>query len=329
MADCPSQTAVPLLSVILTAYRGAAFLDAAFEKIAEIRPKLNGANLEIVAVDDGSDDDSYQIILKNQDRYPGLIRAVRLARNYGAMTALQAGIDHATGDCVAVVPQDLQDTPEDVVKMYHAWQGGEKFNMTYRVSREEGVLKKIPAAFYHLLFRLLTGMRNYPRGGLGIFLIDRSIADMLRAQPRRHIDIPLSIFASGPRPCMHPAHRGLPKARSNWTLAKNFKLAVDNFIGFSYLPVRFMSLVGALTALASFGFAGYVFVGKLTGWYVINQPPGWATIIVLLTFLIGMVMVMLGVIGEYLWRILDEVRAQPLYHVIERSPSSQPENGRK
>lgn len=326
MNDRPPHTAPPLLSVVLLAYRGAAFLSDAFEKIAAIQSELGGANLEIVAVDDGSDDDSYQVILENQNRHPDMIRAVRLARNYGSMTAMQAGIDYARGDCVTVVPQDLQETPESVVQMYHAWCGGEKINVTCRTSRDEGLLKKIPSASYHFLFRILSGMREYPRGGLGTFLIDRSVADILRARPGRHIDIALSVFTSGPRPRLHPVPRARPKAKSNWTLAKNFKLVVDNFIGFSYLPVRFMSLAGVLTALASFGFAGYVFVGKLTGWYVISQPPGWATIIVLLTLLIGMMMIMLGVIGEYLWRILDEVRARPLYHVIEHSPPSRPES---
>ena len=163
---------------------------------------------------------------------------------------------------------------------------------------------------------------DYPRGGLGTWLIDREVIDDVIRHPARNTDIGTRLFTMGYTRQLHPYHREEPKMKSNWTFRKNIKLVIDNFIGFSYLPVRLMSLAGVVTALAGFCFAGYVFLGKVfPDWYTINQPPGWATIVVLLMFTAGMLMLMLmlGVIGEYLWRILDCVRGEPMYRVEEAS----------
>ena len=305
-----------MLSLIITVYRGSSVLDDTIVQLLELEKQLPNATMEIIAIDDGSDDDSFDVILRNQQKYPNKIRAIRFSKNYGPMAVAQAGIEYARGDCVAVVSQDLQDPPESIVEMFAAWRAGDKVNMTYRIARDEPPFKKLLARSYHFIFRTLTGV-NYPHGGLGIFLIDRQIADEIKHNPENHTDILLRIFSMGSRPRLHPAPRLPPKLKSNWTFTKNIKLVIDNFIGFSYLPVRLMSLMGIVVALASFAFAGYVFLGKLTGWYPINQPPGWATIVVLLTFLIGLVMLMLGIIGEYLWRILDKVRGRPMFRVEE------------
>ena len=306
-----------LLSIVIPVYRGATILDDTFARLMAMEKELpGGAQIEIIAVDDGSDDNSFAIILQNQKRFVGKIRALRLSRNYGAIAALQAGLDCARGDCVASVPQDLQEPPELFLRMFGAWCDGIKINIGFRESRTEAPAKKFFAALYHKIFQLLV-VSDYPRGGLCAFLVDRQIADELRRHPEKNTDPATRLFLMGYSRRLHAYHRCAPPLKSNWTFAKNIKLVIDNFIGFSYLPVRLMSLCGIVVALASFGFAGYVFVGKLSGWYPINQPPGWATIIVLLTFLLGMVMTMLGVIGEYLWRILDRVRAEPIYRIAE------------
>ena len=283
-----------------------------------------GAQVEIIAVDDGSDDGSFAKILENQKRFPGKIRALRLSRNYGGIAASLAGIETARGDCVANIPQDLQEPPELFLRMFDAWREGIKINIGIREARQESAAKKLFAAIYHKLFKYLV-MPDYPSGGLCTYLIDRQIAEELRRHGDKHLDPATRLFAMGYARRLHPYTRLPPKIKSNWTFTKNIKLAIDNFIGFSYLPVRLMSLAGIVVALASFFFAGYVFTGKLTGWYPINQPPGWATIIVLLTLLLGMVMLMLGVIGEYLWRILDAVRGEPLYRVEEVRDIEPPE----
>lgn len=315
---------LPVLSVVVTVYRGARLLDDTFSQILALENKI-AAPLEIIPVDDGSDDDSFAVMCAWQAKYPDKIRAVRLRQNYGSVAALQAGMSLMRGSCITVLPQDLQDTTEQVATMFAAWKNGDKINLIYRTNRDERWRKKIPAKIFHVCFRLFSGLRDYPKGGLGVFLVDREIADMVMRHPVRHVDIATRIFSLGGAR-LHPGVRPPPKTKSHWTFSKSIKLTIDNLIGFSYFPVRMMSFAGLVVALASFCFALYVFVGKTTGWYPINQPPGWATIIVLLSMLLGMVMVMLGVIGEYLWRILDCVRAEPSYIIAEKRDSAAEQN---
>ena len=285
-----------------------------FSSLATLLPETD---VEIVAVDDGSTDNSYPCLLALRERFAGKMRVIHLTRNFGAITALQAGIDYARGDCITSISQDLQDTPAMVAAMFRSWQAGSKANFIVRTSkRDESFAKKMLANLYHLLFRRYA-IPNYPVHGLGVCLMDRQIADELRTHRQRNIDIATYIFSLG-YPCsLHPFPRPAPQKRSNWTLAKKAKLAIDNFVNFSYFPIRLMSALGLTVATGGFVFAFYVFLGKLTGWYVISQPPGWATIIILLTVLSGLVMLMLGVIGEYLWRIADAVKNRPLYVVGE------------
>ena len=318
--NAPETTAPPpTLSVIVPVYRGARLLDDSFSQILALENQI-AAPLEIVAVDDGSDDDSFAVMCAWQAKHPDKIRVFRFRQNYGVMAVLQAGISLTRGRCVTILPQDLQDTPEQVATMFAAWKNGDKINLIERTGRDERWLKKVPAKIYHVCFRYLSGLRDYPKGGFGTFLIDREIADIVTRHPVRYGDLSTRVFSMG-GVRLHPGVRPAPKTKSHWTLSKNIKLTIDNIIGFSYFPVRMMSLAGVVVALASFCFALYVFVGKTSGWYEINQPPGWATIIVLLSMLLGMVMVMLGVIGEYLWRILDCVRAEPSYIVAEKRDS--------
>ena len=318
MIENKSSNKTTLLSVVMPVCRGAKILDSTFtELIAWEKTLPDGVTIEIIAVDDGSDDDSYAVILANQKRFPQKIRAIRLSRNYGANTAGLAGINAARGDCIAGMPQDLQEPLEMFSRMFLAWQEGIKINIGIRQSRDESVLKKFFANLYYGLFRLLA-VRNYPKGGLCAYLVDRQIADEMCRHAEKDIEPTTQLFMMGYSRKLHPYHRQAPKIKSNWTFGKSVRLVIDNFIAFSYLPVRLMSFVGIITAMGSFCFAAYVFIGKSFPYlYTISQPPGWATIVVLLTFTTGMLMLMLGVIGEYLWRILDYVRGVPPYRIDE------------
>ncbi len=310
-----------LLSIAIPVYQGEQILDDTIARLMDLERKLPGhAQIEIVAVDDGSRDASYSKLLEISKRYPGKVRAVRLSRNFGAPAATQAGVALAKGDCVANVPQDLQEPPELFFRMFEAWQKGNKVNIGYRVSRDEPFFKKMFAGIYHALFKLLIN-RSYPNGGVCAFLVDRQVADELRSHPEP-VEPATLLLSMGYSQCLHPYHREAPHpqaSQSNWTLPKQIKLIVDNLLSFSYLPVRIMSGFGICISLASIMYAAYVLLGKVTGWYAIDQPPGWATIVVLITFLNGVVMLMLGIVGEYLWRIFDVARGRPLYLIDEDS----------
>ena len=304
------------LSMVVTVYQGEKMLDSTLSELVAMGKELTGPDgFEIIPVDDGSSDDSFACIKKNAKKYGSMIRGLRLSRNFGSYSALNAGMAHARGKCIASIAQDLQEPVELYVSMFKSWQEGVKINMGVRTARDEPWLKKTLAGIYHSLFARL--MPGYPKTGLCGFIIDRQVADEMLRHPDGRVDSLTRLMQMGYKRLLHPYKRGKPQAKSGWTFAKNITLAIENFISFSFLPIRFMSVSGMLTAFASMVFAAYVLLGKLTGWYPINQPPGWATIVVLISFLSGMIMLMLGIIGEYLWRILEKVKNEPLYLVDE------------
>ena len=308
-----------LLSMVVTVYHGEKMLDDTLAKLVAMGEQLAGADrFEIIAVDDGSCDNSFARIQENAKKHKNTIRGIRLSRNFGSFHALQAGLVHCRGKCMANIPQDLQEPVELYVRMFKAWQEGVKINIGVRTSRDEPWLKRALAATYHHIFAKLV-MPGYPKNGMCGFLIDQQIINELARYPNMRMDPLTRLLKMGYSRIFHPYKRGKPQSKSGWTFRKNITLAIDNFISFSFLPIRFMSVLGILIASASMAFAGYVLLGKLTGWYPINQPPGWATIVVLTSFLSGTIMVMLGIIGEYLWRILERVQNEPLYLIDEKT----------
>ena len=308
-----------ILSVVVSVYQGRKMLDDTIAKLVAMGEELTCPDgFEIILVDDGSSDDSFSCIKENTKKYKNRIRGMRLSRNFGAYAALHAGVVHSKGKCVAAVSQDLQEPTELYASMFKSWREGIKINLGTRLSRDESWLKRTLALTYHRLFAKLV-MPGYPKSGLGGFLVDRQVADEIMRYPNVRVDTPTRLMNMGYKCLLHPYKREKPKAKSGWTFGKNITLVIDNFISFSFMPIRFISLSGILIAFVSIIFAAYVLLGKTTGWYTIEQPPGWATIVVLISFLCGTIMIMLGIIGEYLWRIMDRVRNEPLYLIDERT----------
>jgi polyisoprenyl-phosphate glycosyltransferase len=237
---------------------------------------------------------------------------VKLARNFGSMSAIQAGLVQATGDCVGMIAADLQDPPELFVDMLRHWRQGSKVVLAVRADRDEPLTQKLFAGVYYGLMRRFA-LPGYPEGGFDFFLIDRQVVEDLNAIREKNTNLMSLIFWMGFSPVMLPYVRSRrEKGRSRWTLAKKIKLFVDSFIGFSYAPVRLMSVVGIVTAASAFAYALYV----VLLWLFQDIPVrGYAPIVILIALTAGIQMSMLGVVGEYLWRMLDEVRRRPPYVV--------------
>jgi dolichol-phosphate mannosyltransferase len=237
---------------------------------------------------------------------------VKLARNFGSMAAIQAGLAHATGDCVGMIAADLQDPPELFVEMLTHWERGSKVVLAVRADRDEPITQRWFAHLYYSLMRRFA-LPGYPEGGFDFFLIDRQIVADLNRIAEKNTNLMSLIFWLGFDPIMLPyVRRRRDKGRSRWTLAKKIKLFVDSFIGFSYAPVRLMSVVGLATAASAFAYAIYI----VLLWMFQDIPVrGYAPIVILIALTSGIQMSMLGVVGEYLWRMLDEVRRRPAYVV--------------
>lgn len=302
-----------LLSIVVPIYYNEDNLPFTIPRLKHLQELLPNYELEFVFVDDGSKDRSYQYLLEARDHDPR-IKVIKLSRNFGSMAAVQAGLEYASGDCVGIISADLQDPPELFVEMINNWENGNKVVMATRTDREESFSQKLFSNSYYFLMDRFA-IKGYPRGGFDFVLIDKQVVKELNRIREKNTNIMSLIFWLGySQNSVAYVRQKRQHGKSRWTLSKKIKLFVDSFVSFSYIPIRFMSMVGMITAALSFLYGFFVIINAIFGYIPLQ---GWTTIIALITFLLGLIMVMLGIIGEYLWRILDESRKRPSYVIDE------------
>lgn len=303
-----------VFSIVVPVYYNEANLPDTVPQLLRLEESLPGYRLELIFVDDGSGDRSLAVLRDFQARHPAAIRIVKLARNFGSMAAIQAGLLTATGDCVGMIAADLQDPPELFIEMIRHWERGAKSVFAVRADREEGVAQRLFAGVYYSLLRRFA-LPGYPAGGFDFFLIDRQVlADVNRIR-EKNTNIMSLMFWLGYNPILLPyVRRARKKGRSRWTLAKKMKLFIDSFVAFSYMPIRMVSAAGLIMALGAFAYATWV----VYMWAIQGIPvKGYAPTVILIAMIGGIQMLMLGILGEYLWRALDETRRRPVFVVDE------------
>ena len=257
-------------------------------------------------VDDGSGDRSFEEMLKIKKERPET-RLIKLSRNFGAVHAAKAGFGLVSGDCFMVLAADLQDPPELIMQMLEKREAGSKFIVCTRIARKDPFVTRFFSVVYYWLLRYLV-VPGYPKGGFDLALMDRAFLPHL-LQCAKNINPPLFAYWLGFSPeIIHYSRRERQYGKSRWTFSKKIKHFLDSMLGFSILPIRMISLVGVSVSFLSFAYGFIILVNTLMGG---SAVPGFATIVALLSFLLGMVIVMLGIIGEYLWRIFDETNKRP------------------
>lgn len=303
------------ISVVVPTFNEELNLRRFHEVLSSVVADLGAYEWEFLFIDDGSRDASFQTIseLAQGDRR---VRALRFPRNFGSHVAIAAGLDHCSGDAAIIMAADLQDPPELVREFVARWQDGFDIVWGARTGRDESVIRRtLMSAFYGLVRRY--AIPTYPEGGTGSFcLISRRVVHTFQQCAERN-RLTFGLIAwSGFRETQVPYHRP-PRTQgtSAWTAGRLVKSAIDTFIAFSFLPIRTISYLGLLVSFVSFLLGVYV----LLNWLLLgSRVEGWTSVMMAVLFLGGVQLVMIGVLGEYLWRILEEARARPLY-VIERS----------
>lgn len=302
------------VSIVVPVYYNETNLPDTVPQLMELAKQLPEYRLELVFVDDGSGDRSLEVLLDYQKKHPENILIVKLTRNFGSMAAIQAGFSIAKGDCVGVITADLQDPPEMLVEMIHHWEKGTKAIFAVRQDREESVFQKLFSNNYYSLIRK-TAIQNYPKGGFDFLLADRQVVDEVNRIQEKNTNFMTLIYWLGFKPILIPyTRKSRKKGKSRWTLGKKIKLFVDTFVGFSYYPIRILSVIGILVAITSFLYGAFIFLYKI---FHGIDVAGWVPMMVILTFTAGLQMCMLGVLGEYLWRTLDESRKRPSFVIDE------------
>lgn len=306
---------MPRLSIVVPIYYNELNIPDTVPRLLALREQLPGWELELVFVDDGSGDRSLELLLEWRDHHPDMIQVLELSRNFGSMSAILAGLGVVTGDCVGMIAADLQDPPELFKDMVPHWSNGSKVVLAVRADREESRSQKFFSNGYYALMRRFA-LPNYPAGGFDFFLVDRQVVSEIVRISEKNTNLMSLIFWLGFSPVMIPYVRSArQKGKSRWTLSKKIKLFVDSFVAFSYAPIRMLSVLGGTVALAAFVYAGYV----LAAWLARDIPvKGYAPMVILLAFTAGVQMLMLGILGEYLWRALDETRRRPPFVVSRR-----------
>jgi dolichol-phosphate mannosyltransferase len=298
------------ITIVVPVYYNELNLPDTIPQLLSLEEKLPDYRLELVCVDDGSGDNSLALLLEYQKRFPGTVKVVKLTRNFGTMAALQAGLKVASGDCVGVIAADLQDPPELFLEMTRHWERGVKAIFAVRSDREEAFVQKLFSNLYYALVNRFA-VPGYPSGGFDFFLVDRQVVEEVNKIHEKNTNLMTLIFWLGYQAVFIPyVRRKRAKGKSRWTFAKKVKLFVDTFASFSYFPIRLFSFLGIIYAVLSFTYGLVIFFSWLTFGI---EVQGWVPMMLVLTFTAGLQMTLLGILGEYLWRTLDEARGRPFY----------------
>jgi dolichol-phosphate mannosyltransferase len=306
------------LSIIVPAYNEAANLPSLYERL---RKTLSALSLEweCVIVDDHSSDATFSVLstLAHQD---ARIRGIRLARNHGSHLAITCGLHHAAGRCAVVLAADLQDPPETIPRLLEQWRAGNHVVWAAREKREGEKTSTLAfARIFYFLMRHVVGIRTMPPTGADFVLIDRRVIEALKNFRESNISIMALVTWMGFQQAIVPyTKKSRFQGRSGWTLAKKIKLVVDSVTSFSFLPIRLMSIAGMLVA-----FVGFLYTVSIIGLSLFGgvSVQGWSSLMVAVLVLGGIQMMMMGVLGEYLWRALDEARHRPQFLIEATTPT--------
>lgn len=312
------------LSIITPIYYNEATLQALYTRLLDLDGKFSeDVRLELIFVDDGSQDKSREILTEIARRDPDRVKLVFLSRNFGSFNAILAGLHYATGDCIAIISADLQDPPEMIPAMFEQWRAGNQTVMAVREKREDPFLTRLFSKFTYAVIRRLA-LRDFPKGGFDFVLIDRKIRDIIVDMRERNTFLMGLIVWVGFRQSEILYTRQVRVGgRSRWTFGKKIKYFIDSLLAFSYAPMRIMSVTGVIIGLLGLCFAIFLIIAKLSLAIVV---PGWTALMVTILVLFGFQFVALGVIGEYLWRTLDEIRRRPAF-IVERLVGLEPRTG--
>jgi polyisoprenyl-phosphate glycosyltransferase len=313
----------PTVAVAIPVYNEAEVVPRLLARLRAVLDAIGGGPHQIVFVDDGSSDTTLEL-LESAAREDSRVTVIALARNFGHQAALTAALDHVRGDVTVVMDADLQDPPEAIPAFLERYQQG--FDVVYaqRVGRKESPLLRLSyIVFYRLIARLADVALPLDAGDFG--LMSRRVVDLLRSTRERHRYLRGLRSWVGFRQTGVPVERGARAAgRSKYSVLGLIRLASDGLFAFSTAPLRAASLIGVGAIAASIAYAAYSVYAKF---FLDRSPQGFTALVLIITFLSGVNLLFLGIIGEYLGRVYEEVKARPIY-VIDRIIGTHQHRGR-
>jgi glycosyltransferase involved in cell wall biosynthesis len=320
-----------LVSIIVPALNEAANVPGLVARFRELARAHDRYDFELVLIDDGSTDDTADLLLEHADPAYRTV-AVRLARRFGSHYAISAGLDECHGDSAIVLGADLQEPPSLIDAFLADWESGSQVVWGVRRTRNAGrsLSTEIFSRSFSLLFTRYAQLQNYPAEGPSGVLVDRVVMDQLAKMPEHNRNV-LALIAWLGFTQTRVEYDQIPRqhGESRWTRRRMLQLAVDSLIQFSSMPLRLCTFTGLAVALLGVLYALLLVVRVLFG---VDTPPGWSTVLVVVLLLGGVQLTVVGVMGEYLWRAVEETRARPLFVVRDvrtaaRLDGSSPRSG--
>src|SRR5579871_2070530 len=312
----------PVLSVVVPLYNEAGNVAPLLARLGEVLDGLRDrTDYEIVLVDDGSTDATAAAVRAEMQRRRNVV-FVRLSRNFGHQLAATAGLEIARGQAVVLMDGDLQDPPELIEAFLQKWREG--YDVVYAVRRMrpgESRFKLFTARVFYRIIKRLTKV-SIPVDAGDFRLMSRRVVDALRRSPERNRFLRGMVSWVGFNQTAVEYDRDVRYAgKTKYPLSKMMRFAMDGITSFSDVPLRFASYFGLSVSAIAFLYAIYVIVSKVFNVRPLAYTPGWASTIVAVLFLGGVQLMSLGILGEYLGRVYDEVKGRPLYLIsdVERS----------
>ncbi len=304
------------VSIVVPVYFNEGSLELLVSSIKnEVISKNNDKSFEMVFVDDGSGDNSFLKLLELQEKNRGLIKIIKLSRNFGQVNAIRAGLHHSKGRATVIMSADLQDPPVLINDMmHHHFNEGHPVVICARESREESKYRVLTSRMYFWILKKLA-FKDMPPGGFDYYLINAKVRDLINKFEDRGTGIKTLIFYAGYKPkFIYYTRRKRRHGKSTYNFSKKFNQLVRLVMSYSFLPIRIISVIGAVTAMIGFIWAA------ISLYYILFMGMayrGTRVIFVLILTLSGLQILMTGIIGEYLWRALDQIRNRPKYIIDE------------
>lgn len=301
------------LSMVIPVYYNEENLHPLYEDIKKKIIDVIDHEYEIIMVNDGSLDKSYDVMKELAKADPN-IRIISLSRNFGSHAAILCGLAHCTGDCAVVKAADLQEPTELILEMVNSWKKGNNVVLAVRQDRKESAGQKLFANLYYWLVRK-TALPQMPKGGFDVYLLDKKVIKVLESLDEKNSALTGQILWSGFKTdTIYYTRLAREIGTSRWTLKKKIRLVMDTLFSFSTLPISMVLSVGVCSFSGAIIWAIIVLICKLTGSISVS---GWTTLFIFNLASFGIIMLTLGVLGEYLWRTFDASRNRPPYIVEE------------
>jgi len=305
----------PKISVIIPVYYNEDSLPNLFSHLTKVSEEQERWQFEFVFVDDGSGDSSLKLLKEFAER-DNRVKVIKLSRNFGSFTAVLAGYTHCTGDCAVMISADLQDPPELIPKMLDLWLQGNKVVIAARESRKDKLFQRIISGIYYRLMRRFA-LPDMPIGGFDFVLIDRVIINIIVEVKEKNTSLMGLILWTGfKRTIIYYTREARKGGVSRWTLKKKVNYFIDSFVAFSYSPIRIMQYLGAAVGLSALVYAAFIIYNRI---YFDIPVNGWSSLMVVILLIGALQFFMLGIVGEYIWRIVDETKKRPTFIVDEIS----------